>query len=56
MSIAPDIFLSYNREDQAVARRFAQAFVRALRDARAVKIFANFRQPWLYTPREPDAA
>ena len=23
---APDIFLSYNREDQAVARRFADAF------------------------------
>ena len=23
----PDIFLSYNREDQAVARRFAEAFV-----------------------------
>ena len=22
----PDIFLSYNREDQAVARRFAEAF------------------------------
>ena len=22
----PDIFLSYNREDQAIARRFAEAF------------------------------
>jgi TolB-like protein len=29
MSAAPDIFLSYNREDQAVARRFAEAFERA---------------------------
>jgi len=28
MSSAPDIFLSYNREDQAVARRFAEAFER----------------------------
>ena len=26
MTAAPDIFLSYNREDQAVARRFAEAF------------------------------
>jgi TolB-like protein len=26
MSASPDIFLSYNREDQAVARRFADAF------------------------------
>jgi len=25
----PDIFLSYNREDQATARRFAEAFARA---------------------------
>lgn len=25
----PDIFLSYNREDQAVAQRFAQGFARA---------------------------
>jgi TolB-like protein len=25
---APDIFLSYNREDQAVAKRFAESFVR----------------------------
>ena len=25
----PDIFLSYNREDQAVARRFAEAFAAA---------------------------
>ena len=25
----PDIFLSYNREDQAVARRFAEAFATA---------------------------
>jgi TolB-like protein/Tfp pilus assembly protein PilF len=28
MSASPDIFLSYNREDQAVARRFAEAFER----------------------------
>ncbi|MFO1401957.1 MAG: TIR domain-containing protein [Steroidobacteraceae bacterium] len=28
MSGAPDIFLSYNREDQAVARRFAEGFGR----------------------------
>ncbi|MGB6450832.1 MAG: toll/interleukin-1 receptor domain-containing protein, partial [Steroidobacteraceae bacterium] len=28
MTAAPDIFLSYNREDQAVARRFAEAFER----------------------------
>ncbi|MFO1401956.1 MAG: TIR domain-containing protein [Steroidobacteraceae bacterium] len=27
-AIAPDIFLSYNREDQAVARRFAEGFGR----------------------------
>jgi len=27
-SIVPDVFLSYNREDQAVARRFAEAFER----------------------------
>jgi TolB-like protein len=26
MSASPDIFLSYNREDQAIARRFAEAF------------------------------
>ncbi len=26
MTSAPDIFLSYNREDQAAARRFAAAF------------------------------
>lgn len=26
MSTSPDIFLSYNRDDQAIARRFAQAF------------------------------
>jgi TolB-like protein len=26
MNTAPDIFLSYNREDQAIARRFADAF------------------------------
>ena len=26
MTAPPDIFLSYNREDQAVARRFAEAF------------------------------
>jgi TolB-like protein len=26
MTTAPDIFLSYNREDQAVAKRFAEAF------------------------------
>ncbi len=26
MTTAPDIFLSYNREDQAIARRFAEAF------------------------------
>ena len=26
MTAAPDIFLSYNRENQAVARRFAEAF------------------------------
>jgi TolB-like protein len=26
MTIAPDVFLSYNREDQAVAKRFAEAF------------------------------
>jgi TolB-like protein len=26
MSASPDIFLSYNREDQAVAKRFAEAF------------------------------
>jgi hypothetical protein len=25
MSVAPDTFLSYNREDQVVARRFAEA-------------------------------
>ncbi len=29
MTAPPDIFLSYNREDQAVARRFAEAFERA---------------------------
>ncbi|HTQ99172.1 MAG TPA: toll/interleukin-1 receptor domain-containing protein, partial [Candidatus Acidoferrum sp.] len=29
MSSAPDIFLSYNREDQATARRFAEGFERA---------------------------
>jgi TolB-like protein len=28
MTAPPDIFLSYNREDQAVARRFAEAFQR----------------------------
>ncbi len=28
MTAPPDIFLSYNREDQAVARRFAEAFER----------------------------
>ncbi len=28
MAAPPDIFLSYNREDQAVARRFAEAFER----------------------------
>jgi TolB-like protein/Tfp pilus assembly protein PilF len=28
MSASPDIFLSYNREDQATARRFAEAFGR----------------------------
>jgi hypothetical protein len=28
MAAAPDIFLSYNREDQAVARRFAEGFKR----------------------------
>ncbi len=28
MTATPDIFLSYNREDQAVARRFAEAFER----------------------------
>ncbi len=28
MSAPPDIFLSYNRDDQAVARRFAEAFER----------------------------
>jgi adenylate cyclase len=28
VSTAPDIFLSYNREDQAVARRFAEGFER----------------------------
>ncbi len=26
MSQSPDIFLSYSREDQVVARRFAEAF------------------------------
>ena len=26
MADAPDIFLSYNREDQAVAKRFAEGF------------------------------
>ncbi|MBS3930227.1 MAG: toll/interleukin-1 receptor domain-containing protein, partial [Sphingomonadales bacterium] len=26
MTAAPDIFLSYNREDQAVAKRYADAF------------------------------
>jgi hypothetical protein len=26
MTARPDIFLSYNREDQAVAKRFAEAF------------------------------
>ena len=26
MTAQPDIFLSYNREDQAVARRYAEAF------------------------------
>jgi hypothetical protein len=35
---------------------YDQVTERALRDARAVTIFANFRQPWLDTPREPDAA
>jgi TolB-like protein len=29
MASAPDVFLSYNREDQAVARRFAEGFERA---------------------------
>jgi hypothetical protein len=28
MAAAPDIFLSYNREDQAVAGRFVEAFER----------------------------
>jgi TolB-like protein len=28
MSTAPDVFLSYNREDQAMARRFAEGFER----------------------------
>ncbi len=28
MTSAPDIFLSYNREDQGVARRFAEEFER----------------------------
>ena len=28
MTTTPDIFLSYNREDQATARRFAEAFER----------------------------
>jgi hypothetical protein len=26
MTAAPDVFLSYNREDQSVAKRFAEAF------------------------------
>lgn len=26
MTTPPNIFLSYNREDQAIARRFAEAF------------------------------
>jgi hypothetical protein len=34
---------------------YDQVAERALRDARAVRIFANFRQPWLHTPREPYA-
>jgi hypothetical protein len=39
----PDIFLSYNHEDQAVARRFAEAFERG---GRATEAVATLRRIW----------
>ena len=49
----PDIFLSYNREDQATASRFAEGFERA---GFNVWWDAILEKVWLKTPPEPSAA